>query len=75
MIRRFFRRLKFLKNRAALDRELAEELEFHRAMKQEENEAAGLSPTDAREAAQRQIGNLTQAKESSRDTWSFPLLE
>ena len=71
---RFFRRLKFLR-RAALDRELAEELEFHRAMKERENEGQGLSPSEARQAAQRQMGNLTQAKESSRDAWSFPLLE
>ncbi len=72
---RFFRRLKFLRRRAKFDRELAEEIEFHRAMKENENGGQGLTPEAARQAAQRQMGNLTQAKESSRDTWSFPLLE
>jgi len=74
-MKRFLRRLKFLRRRAALDRELAEELEFHRAMKQQENEAAGLPLAEAQAATQRQMGNLTQAKESSRDTWSFRFLE
>lgn len=72
---RFLRRLNFFRRRAALDRELAEEIEFHRAMKEQEHEAHGLPPTEAHQAAQRQMGNLTQAKESSREAWSFPLLE
>ena len=72
---RFFRRLKFLRCRATLDCELAEEIEFHRAMKEHENREQGLSPDEARQAAQQQMGNLTQVKESSRDAWSFPWLE
>ncbi len=72
---RFFRRLKFLRRRTKLDRELAEEIEFHRTMKERENGEQGLAPDAARQSAQRQMGNLTQAKESSRDAWSFPFLE
>jgi hypothetical protein len=72
---RFFRRIRFFRRRATLDRELAEELEFHRAMKQQENEGNGLTAAEARRAAQRQMGNLTQAREASRDVWSFLFLE
>jgi len=75
MNQRFFRRIRLFRRRAALDRELAEELEFHRAMKQQENEGKGLTAAEARQTAQRQMGNLTQTKESSRDVWSFPLVE
>jgi putative ABC transport system permease protein len=71
----FFSRIRFFRRRATLDRELAEELEFHRAMKQQENEGNGLTAIEAQQAAQRQMGNLTQARESSRDVWSFPVLE
>jgi len=40
----FFRRLRLLRRRAMLDRELAEEMEFHRAMKEQEMEGRGLPP-------------------------------
>jgi predicted permease len=44
-------------------------------MKAEENLAAGISPEEARYAAQRQFGNLTLLREASRDMWGFRSLE
>jgi predicted permease len=59
------RRLVFRLRRARLDRELAEEMQFHLALKQQ---AAG-------DLARIQMGNLTIAAEECRDMWSFLRLE
>ncbi len=56
---RFFRHIFFFSRREQLERELAEEIEFHRVLKQ--NDPA--------------MGNITLAKEESRDVWSFLSLE
>src|SRR6266508_700647 len=50
-------------------------MRFHLEMKAEENLAAGVSPEEARYAAQRQFGNQTLLREISRDMWSFRFLE
>ena len=71
MMARLWRRIQNLIRRRQLDRDLAEELEFHLAMKQHENERAGLPL----ESARRALGNLTQAQETSRETWMFSRLE
>lgn len=72
---RTWRRVVFRWRRAQLYRELAEELEFHRSLKQQENTEAGLSAEEAAEISRKQMGNVTLAKEESRDTWSFMRLE
>jgi len=59
------RRLVFLWRRTELDRELAEEMEFHRVLKQQ---AVG-------ELSSIQMGNMTLAAEECRDMWSFLQLE
>src|SRR5918992_39745 len=64
---RLWRRILFRGRRAQLDRELAEELEFHRALKQKECGDDAL--------ARKQMGNMMLAKEESRDVWSFIALE
>jgi putative ABC transport system permease protein len=56
---RFCRHLLFFSRREQLERELAEEIEFHRAQKQDD----------------RAMGNITLAKEESRDVWSFLSIE
>jgi putative ABC transport system permease protein len=70
-----WRRLLFYLRRDKFDRELEEEMLFHLEMKAEENIAAGEFPEEARYAAQRQFGNQTLLRETSRDMWSFRFLE
>lgn len=68
---RIWRRAAFALRRAQLYRELNEELEFHRSLKQQKNEEAGLGV----DLGRKQMGNITLAKEESRDMWSFLALE
>ena len=55
----------FRKNRR--DAEMAEEMQTHLDLLTERNIAAGMSETDARNAALRQFGGVEQAKEIARD--------
>ncbi len=72
---RVWRRLVFRWRRAELDRDLAEEIEFHRSLHQTANVRAGLLPEAALKLSHRQMGNLTLASEECRDMWSFMRLE
>jgi putative ABC transport system permease protein len=58
-----------------LDRDLAEELDFHLAMREQKLVEQGMPPEEAHYAAKRAFGNQTQTKESNRALWSFPFLE
>src|SRR5256885_15110252 len=71
----FWRRLSAVVTRRRLDRDLAEELAFHLAMREDDFVKNGLTREDARRAALRQFGNVTQFKERSRDMWTFPSLD
>jgi predicted permease len=66
-----WRRILFYLRRDQFDRDLEEEMRFHRMMRAEENKAEGLSAEDARYAAKRQFGNQTLLLERSRDMWAF----
>jgi predicted permease len=70
-----WRRLLFYLRREQFDRELDEEMRFHLEMKAEENLTAGISPDEARYAAQRQFGNQTLLREASRDMWAVRSIE
>src|SRR5215475_10316102 len=70
-----WRRLLFYLRRDRFVRELEEEMRFHLEMKAKENIAEGISPEEARYAAQRQFGNQTLLREVSRDMWVFRSLE
>jgi hypothetical protein len=70
-----WRRLVFYVRRDRFDRELEEEMRFHLEMKAEENLAPGISPEEARYAAQRQFGNQTLLREASRDMWGVRSIE
>jgi predicted permease len=70
-----WRRLLFYLRRDRCSRELEEEMRFHLEMRAEENLAAGLSPEEARYAAQRQFGNRTLLREASRDMWAVRSIE
>jgi predicted permease len=63
-----FARLKAMIQRNRLDRDLDEELRSHLEMRAAENIAAGMAPTEAGHAAQRQFGNTTLVKEDIRAT-------
>src|SRR5215471_7988551 len=72
---RGWRLLRFRWSRTQLERELAEEIEFHRSLKQAENRRSGLSLDVARALSCRQMGNMTIAREECREMWSFVKLE
>lgn len=74
-IGRLWRRIVFRYRRDELERELAEELEFHRSLKQEANGETRLGPEAAARLTSEQMGNMTLAREESRDMWSFPAFE
>jgi hypothetical protein len=69
------RRLWNVIRRRRLDADLGDEIEFHRAMKQQELEARGIESTEARFATQRALGNVTLAQEEARAVWIWPWLE
>jgi predicted permease len=68
-------RLGAVLRRRKLDRDLDEELSFHIAMREQKLRESGLSADEARQAARRRFGNVTLAKEETRDLWLFRWLE
>lgn len=71
---RLLSRLRHWKARRRFDRELAEEIETHRSLRQAHLEASGLSADDAGAASGRALGNLTLAVEEARDVWAWTRL-
>lgn len=71
---RLFRRLRFLLNPKAA-RDLAEEVEIHRAMAEDAQRAAGHTLEESQAAARRAMGNATLAREDARAVWIAPWLE
>ncbi|HVR70872.1 MAG TPA: ABC transporter permease, partial [Vicinamibacteria bacterium] len=65
---RFFRR-------AYWDAERAREIEAHLQMETDENVARGMTPEDARHAAQRKLGNVTLVREEIYRMNTAPLLD
>ena len=57
------------------ERDLRDELAFNLDMEAAENLRRGLSPADARTAALRRFGGITQIQESYRETRGLPMLE
>ncbi len=74
-MKQLLRRAWYLLRQRRLDDELAEEMEFHRAMKQRELEAGGLGRADAEDQSRRLIGNTTLAREDARAVMIWPWLE
>ncbi|MBZ5504046.1 MAG: ABC transporter permease [Acidobacteriia bacterium] len=75
MLHEFWLRLKALVSRRKFDRDLDDEIAFHLAMREEKNRAAAGTDDLARQAARRQFGNATLAREELREMRSFTLLE
>ena len=61
--------------RDTLDRELAEELRFHRERLERDAVAEGSPADDARWLARRRMGNVTRIAEDARERWSIPMLD
>ena len=74
-LRAWVMRVRGLFNKAALDRDFAEELESHLQMHIDDNIRAGMSPQEARRVAVMKFGGLDQAKEAYRDRSTIPFLE
>ena len=73
--RRLLRRLRYFSRQRQLEAELAEELEFHRAMTQGDLEGAGVAPDEAVFAAHRALGNDALERNRARDVWIPPSLQ
>jgi predicted permease len=74
-LRRFFARLRSVPKREEAERELNEEIRAHLEIEADEQRAAGISANEAQAAARRAFGNVTLAKEVSRDAWIFRCIE
>ena len=68
-------RLAALFRRRRMERSMAEEMQAHIEVLTEANIAAGMSPDEARHAAQRRFGGADQLKERCRDQRGFVWLE
>ena len=64
-----FRRLAHFLRRSRYDAELREEIETHRALRQDALEREGLAPDEAAHVSARAMGNVTLAVEDARDVW------
>jgi len=71
----FFRRLVFFLRRSDHDAELRDEIESHRAHRQDALERRGLSPAAAVWASRRAMGNVTLAVEDVGDVWIVRVLD
>src|SRR6185436_15671863 len=61
--------------RGRLEREMAEEIQYHRRLAERDARAAGLTPEEASYEARRRFGNATSVAEEARDRWSLPRLD
>jgi predicted permease len=65
-----FRRLLYLFQSSRRDAELREEIEAHRAHRQDALEGDGVAPDAAASASRRALGNITLAVEDGREVWA-----
>ncbi len=75
MLRQVYNRLRCLWHRRRKDAELDDEIRLHLAEETEERIQAGLSPEQARTAAQRDFGNVTLTRELTREAWGWAPVE
>ena len=66
-------KLRYLVGRRHIDRELAQELDFHREMLTADQERLGYSHGTAVLNARRKMGNTTLMTEYARDAWIVAL--
>ena len=70
-----FRRLLHLLRWSRHDADLREEIEAHRALRQDALERDGLAPDDAAHASRRALGNVALAVDDARDVWAMRTLD
>jgi hypothetical protein len=70
-----FRKFKWWLERRRKEDDLREELEFHLSEEADERRADGLTAGQARQAALRDLGNVTLVREDARTVWTWTLLE
>lgn len=72
-LRRLFNKLRFFARREKFDNDLAEEMAYHRELKQRDLEASNpaLTARDARHATNREFGNDLYHRDQSRDVIGF----
>jgi predicted permease len=68
-MRKLLRRLHYWVHQRRIERELQEEIELHRSMKQEELERSGLSSEEAAIRSRRALGNALLSRENARGIW------
>lgn len=71
----FWRRLAFLLRRRQFEKDLEEEMRFHKDSKADAYCNDGVDADEARFAAQRQFGNQTLLVERSREMWTWTSLD
>jgi predicted permease len=74
-MRTLLRRIAYALQKRRHEQELADEIAFHREMKQQEIEASGVPRRDAAIEAQRALGNDALALNRARDVWIWPWLQ
>jgi putative ABC transport system permease protein len=74
-MREWLARLRDWLRRDRLDRELTEELRFHRERLEQDARSAGVGAEEASHLARRRLGNLPGIQEAARDRWSWPWLD
>jgi hypothetical protein len=72
---KLWRRFHYLIRQRRTDTELAEEMEFHRAMEQQRLERTGVDYGEAAFASRRVLGNVALAREDARGVWIMPWLQ
>jgi putative ABC transport system permease protein len=71
----FFRRLLYLLQSSRREAELREEIETHRAHRQDALERDGLASGEAASASRHALGNITLAVEDARDVWAVRAID
>jgi predicted permease len=70
-----FRRLRYILTRSRHEADLREEIDAHRALRQDALERDGLAPEDAGPASRRALGNVALAVDDARDVWTSRTLD
>ncbi len=70
-----FRKFKWWLERRRKEDDLREELEFHLSEEADDRQAEGLTAEQARQAALRDLGNVTLVREDARAVWTWTVVE
>ncbi|HYL10736.1 MAG TPA: ABC transporter permease [Candidatus Acidoferrales bacterium] len=68
-------RLSGVVRKGNLEQDMDEELNYHLQMEIAENLRKGMTPEEAKSAAQRRLGGIAQIKETYRETHGLPVLQ